>query len=68
MISKEQEQIDRLEKKVEELQKECAVLKYYMEKESFSETLIKIFVNNVSQQMPQFIKIIKDMETATKQE
>jgi len=72
MISKEQEQIDRLEKKIEELQKDYAVLKYCMEKESLNDQLMKIFINNVSQQLPQLMEMMgitnKAMEIDKKQE
>jgi len=55
------ERIDKLEQKIEKLQADYAVLKYVMEKESLTDQLIKITVNNTSQQLPQLIKIMRAM-------
>ena len=54
------ERIDRTEEKIEKLQVDYAVLKYVIEKESLVDQLMKIFIHNASQRLPELIELMKN--------
>ncbi len=56
---KTDERIDRLEKEIEKLKTDYSVLKYVIDKESLADQLVKIVVNNASQQLPELIKLME---------
>lgn len=62
------DRIDRLEEKVDKLRADYSVLKYVIDKESLTDQLMKIFVNNASQQIPELIKLIEAVKTNSKKE
>ena len=62
------EKINRLEEEIEKLKSDYAVLKYVIEKESLTDQLMKIFVSNASQQLPQLVELMKTMNVIPEKE
>ena len=61
------ERIDRLEEKVDKLRADYEVLKYVIEKESLTDQLMKIVVNNASQRLPELIELMKTMNVTSEE-
>lgn len=62
------DRIDRLEEKVDKLRADYEVLKYIIEKESLTDQLVKIMVNNATERLPEVIEAIKTINTIPEKE
>ena len=60
--------INKLEEEIEKLKSDYAVLKYVIEKESLTDQLVKIIVNNASERLPEYIELMRNVDIIPKKE